>query len=61
MEIYKFKDLTDGNYCFILAKNKKEAVLRLNKITSINFILKEIKKVEDLKTPLIIFNKILPF
>jgi hypothetical protein len=59
--IYKFKDLVDGNYCFILAKNKDIAVGLLIQLTSIPFEFIEAKKVEDIKNPFLIINNILPF
>ena len=61
MKVYKFKDLTDGNHCFILSKNQGEATKALQEKTSIAFRFVESKKIEDLKTPLIILNNILPF
>jgi len=61
MEIYKFKDTIDGNYCFIIASNKTESEKVLQNLTAIPFDFIESKAIEDVNLPIIMYNKILPF
>lgn len=61
MKIYKFKDIVDGRFAFIVAKNKGEATKALQNITSIGFKFIESKTPEELNRPIVLMNTILPF
>ena len=61
MRIYKFKDSVDGHFAFILADTVANAGAEMFKITSLPFSLVESKDVNEIKTPLVIRNDILPF
>ena len=61
MRIYKFKDVVDGNYAFVISKNIDEAVNSLKLTTSIDFTLIESRSLEELKRTIIVINQILPF
>lgn len=61
MNIYKFQDQTDGNFAFVLATNLQDAIEFLESKTALKFALVEFRPVEQVKTPLLIFNSILPF
>ncbi len=60
MKVYKFKDLIDGRYAFVLAASEKEASERLESLTSIPFEIVDSRWVEKMR-PTIIRNDILPF
>ena len=61
MKLYKFKDLTDGRFAFVLARSKTQAECELKKHTTLKFEFVDFKHVEELEKPIIMFNKILPF
>lgn len=61
MRIYKFRDLVDGRYAFVLADSLMSAMKKLNEVTSVKFMLIDEKSPEDLKAPIILRNDILPF
>ena len=61
MRIYKFQDVVDGNFAFIIAKSKSEAIDKLQTLTSIecNFI--EDRPMNEHEKPIVLLNQILPF
>jgi hypothetical protein len=61
MRIYKFRDLVDGRYAFVLAKTPGKANEALEQITSIKFELVGSKSVLEIDKPIIWKNDILPF
>ena len=61
MNIYKFKDLTDGKHAFILAKTQEQAKELLQKQTSLKFELLDARDCEELGQAFILVNQILPF
>lgn len=61
MTIYKFRDTIDGNYCFVVAKDKDEALDAVQRLTSIPVVLVDQKPVEQLNKPVVLFNTVLPF
>jgi hypothetical protein len=61
MKIYKFKDVADGNFAFIMANSESDAILILERHTSIAFLLVGSKNPSDLNRPIILLNNILPF
>lgn len=61
MKIFKYKDVIDGHFAFVLAKSEEDASKKLKETTSINFHLVENRVVDQLTEPIIIRNQILPF
>jgi hypothetical protein len=61
MKIYKFQDIVDGRFAFIVAKNQGEATKALQNLTSIGFKFIESKTPEELNRPIVLMNTILPF
>jgi len=59
--IYKFKDLQDGNYAFILAQNLEQAQKRLEQETGLKFKFVGCKSLDEIGKALVIRNDILPF
>lgn len=60
MYIFKFQDLTDGNFAFILAANRSDAEMKLDSLTTLKYKLVNSKPVEECGT-WVIFNKIISF
>ena len=61
MKVYKFKDVVDGGFAFIIAKNQGDATKMLQNLTSIPFKFIESKTPEEINRPIVLMNKILPF
>lgn len=60
MKIYKFKDITDGNYCFVLAASESEARAKVENLTSLEFELVEARSINEV-APIVVYNTMLPF
>jgi hypothetical protein len=61
MNVYKFQDIVDGRFAFILAKNQGEATKTLQNLTIIGFKFIESKTLKEINMPIVLINKILPF
>lgn len=61
MCIYKFRDLTDGHYCFILADSKEDAIDFLKEYTALEFEFVESRTIDEIKKPIFVRNDILAF
>lgn len=61
MRVYKYKDTSDGNYAFILAKSEADAEKLVSNTTTLYYNLVESRDVEELDYPISILNNILPF
>jgi len=57
MYIFKFQDLTEGNFAFILAPNQVDAEMKLSSLTELKYKLITAKPVDECGT-WVIFNKI---
>lgn len=60
MNIYKFKDLTDGHLCYIVALTSESAIKKVKDLTSIPVELVESRPLSE-HVPLVFRNNILPF
>lgn len=61
MKIYKFQDTVDGDYAFVAAQNEVDAVAIMQNLTCVPLILVEIRTLEEIGTPFVLINRILPF
>jgi hypothetical protein len=57
MYIFKFQDIVEGNFAFILAPNQSDAEVKLGSLTELKFKLITAKPVTECGT-WVIFNKI---
>jgi hypothetical protein len=61
MIVYKFQDVVDGRFAFIVAKSQEEAEKTLRNLTSVDFKLVDSKSPNELSRPIVLVNNILPF
>lgn len=61
MTVFKFQDLTDGNFAFVVSETRKAAVIKLKQKTNFTFKLISKKPLFELEGTWIIYNDILPF
>ena len=61
MRIYKFKDVVDGKFAFIIAKSEREASTTLNLLTSIEYKFIKSIPIDEYSKPIVLLNQILPF
>lgn len=61
MQVYKFRDKTDGNFAFVVAKSFEDAKAFMQTLTSLEFEFLESRPIEQIKSPFILVNNILPF
>ena len=61
MQVYKFRDKTDGHFAFVVAKSFEDAKAFMQTLTSLEFAFLESRPIEQIKTPFTIYNNILPF
>lgn len=61
MQVYKFRDKTDGNFAFVVANSFEDAKAFMKTLTSLEFEFWESRPIEQIKTPFTIYNNILPF
>lgn len=61
MTIYKFRDLTDGNCAFILAKSYEDALTYIEQRTMLDIELVDTGSLKDFGLPIELKNDILTF
>jgi hypothetical protein len=61
MRIYKFQDTVDGNFAFIIAKSKSEAIEKLQTLSSLDCKFIEDRSLDEYGKPIVLLNQILPF
>lgn len=61
MNMYKFQDKVDGNYCFIIANSLEKAKTKVESLTSVPFKYISSNDLQTLDMQIVVVNNILPF